>query len=100
MPTSFTDVRVSPGQAKDIWAERVRLLAPYQFNAALEHCQIAGLSGGAHPLEGDTPGHGRRLTGSVTHASRKRWTKMAVKEAVPRHRRINYLSHGVRRWSS
>ena len=30
-----TDVWVSMGEAKDVWAERVRLLAPYQVNAAL-----------------------------------------------------------------
>ena len=30
-----TDVWVSMGEAKDVWAERVRLLAPYQVNADL-----------------------------------------------------------------
>ena len=30
-----TDVWVSMGESKDVWAERVRLLAPYQVNAAL-----------------------------------------------------------------
>ena len=30
-----TDVWVSMGEAKDVWAERVRLLTPYQVNAAL-----------------------------------------------------------------
>jgi ornithine carbamoyltransferase len=30
-----TDVWVSMGEAKDVWTERVRLLAPYQVNAAL-----------------------------------------------------------------
>jgi ornithine carbamoyltransferase len=30
-----TDVWVSMGEAKDVWADRVRLLAPYQVNAAL-----------------------------------------------------------------
>ena len=30
-----TDVWVSMGEAKDVWAERVRVLAPYQVNAAL-----------------------------------------------------------------
>jgi ornithine carbamoyltransferase len=30
-----TDVWVSMGEAKDVWAQRVRLLAPYQVNAAL-----------------------------------------------------------------
>ncbi len=30
-----TDVWVSMGEPKDVWAERVRLLAPYQVNAAL-----------------------------------------------------------------
>ena len=30
-----TDVWVSMGEAKDVWAERVRLLAPYQVNTAL-----------------------------------------------------------------
>ena len=29
------DVWVSMGEAKDVWAERVRLLAPYQVNADL-----------------------------------------------------------------
>jgi hypothetical protein len=29
-----TDVWVSMGEAKDVWAERIRLLAPYQVNAA------------------------------------------------------------------
>jgi ornithine carbamoyltransferase len=83
-----TDVWVSMGEAKDVWSERVRLLAPYQVNADLirktrnpavkfMHCLPAfhdantvrspGLPRGAHPLEGDTPGHGRHLTGSVTN---------------------------------
>jgi ornithine carbamoyltransferase len=30
-----TDVWVSMGEAKDVWAQRVRLLTPYQVNAAL-----------------------------------------------------------------
>ncbi len=30
-----TDVWVSMGEAKDVWADRVRLLTPYQVNAAL-----------------------------------------------------------------
>jgi len=30
-----TDVWVSMGEAKDVWSDRVRLLAPYQVNAAL-----------------------------------------------------------------
>ncbi len=30
-----TDVWVSMGESKDVWAERVKLLAPYQVNAAL-----------------------------------------------------------------
>jgi ornithine carbamoyltransferase len=30
-----TDVWVSMGEPKDVWAQRVRLLAPYQINAAL-----------------------------------------------------------------
>jgi len=30
-----TDVWVSMGEAKDVWADRVRLLAPYQVNAGL-----------------------------------------------------------------
>jgi ornithine carbamoyltransferase len=30
-----TDVWVSMGEAKDVWAERVRVLTPYQVNAAL-----------------------------------------------------------------
>ena len=30
-----TDVWVSMGEAKDVWTERVRLLAPYQVNADL-----------------------------------------------------------------
>jgi ornithine carbamoyltransferase len=30
-----TDVWVSMGESKDVWAERVRLLTPYQVNAAL-----------------------------------------------------------------
>jgi ornithine carbamoyltransferase len=30
-----TDVWVSMGEAKDVWAERVRILTPYQVNAAL-----------------------------------------------------------------
>ena len=30
-----TDVWVSMGEAKDVWTERVRLLAPYQVNTAL-----------------------------------------------------------------
>ena len=30
-----TDVWVSMGESKDVWAERVRVLAPYQVNAAL-----------------------------------------------------------------
>ncbi len=30
-----TDVWVSMGEAKDVWDERVKLLAPYQVNAAL-----------------------------------------------------------------
>ena len=30
-----TDVWVSMGEPKDVWAQRVRLLAPYQVNAAL-----------------------------------------------------------------
>jgi ornithine carbamoyltransferase len=30
-----TDVRVSMGESKDVWAERVRVLAPYQVNADL-----------------------------------------------------------------
>ena len=30
-----TDVWVSMGEAKDVWAERVQLLTPYQVNAAL-----------------------------------------------------------------
>jgi ornithine carbamoyltransferase len=30
-----TDVWVSMGESKDVWAERVRLLAPYQVNAGL-----------------------------------------------------------------
>jgi ornithine carbamoyltransferase len=30
-----TDVWVSMGESKDVWAERVRLLAPYQVNRAL-----------------------------------------------------------------
>ena len=30
-----TDVWVSMGEAKDVWAERVRLLTPYQVNTAL-----------------------------------------------------------------
>ncbi len=30
-----TDVWVSMGEAKDVWAERVKLLAPYQVNAGL-----------------------------------------------------------------
>jgi ornithine carbamoyltransferase len=30
-----TDVWVSMGESKDVWTERVRLLAPYQVNAAL-----------------------------------------------------------------
>ena len=30
-----TDVWVSMGEAKDVWDERVRLLTPYQVNAAL-----------------------------------------------------------------
>ena len=30
-----TDVWVSMGEAKDVWSERVRLLTPYQVNAAL-----------------------------------------------------------------
>jgi Aspartate/ornithine carbamoyltransferase, Asp/Orn binding domain len=29
------DVRVSMGEAKDVWTERVRLLAPYQVNSVL-----------------------------------------------------------------
>ena len=31
----YTDVWVSMGEAKDVWAERVRMLAPYQVNADL-----------------------------------------------------------------
>jgi ornithine carbamoyltransferase len=30
-----TDVWVSMGEAKDVWAERVKVLSPYQVNAAL-----------------------------------------------------------------
>jgi ornithine carbamoyltransferase len=30
-----TDVWVSMGELKDVWAQRVRLLAPYQINTAL-----------------------------------------------------------------
>jgi ornithine carbamoyltransferase len=30
-----TDVWVSMGEAKDVWTDRVRLLAPYQVNSAL-----------------------------------------------------------------
>ena len=30
-----TDVWVSMGEAKDVWADRVKLLAPYQVNAGL-----------------------------------------------------------------
>ena len=30
-----TDVWVSMGEAKDVWSERVRVLTPYQVNAAL-----------------------------------------------------------------
>ena len=30
-----TDVWVSMGESKDVWTERVRLLTPYQVNAAL-----------------------------------------------------------------
>ena len=30
-----TDVWVSMGEAKDVWTDRVRLLTPYQVNAAL-----------------------------------------------------------------
>jgi len=30
-----TDVWVSMGEAKDVWSERVKLLAPYQVNTAL-----------------------------------------------------------------
>ena len=30
-----TDVWVSMGESKDVWTERVKLLAPYQVNAAL-----------------------------------------------------------------
>jgi ornithine carbamoyltransferase len=30
-----TDVWVSMGEAKDVWADRVKLLTPYQVNAAL-----------------------------------------------------------------
>ena len=30
-----TDVWVSMGEAKDVWADRVRLLTPYQVNTAL-----------------------------------------------------------------
>ena len=30
-----TDVWVSMGESKDVWAERVKLLAPYQVNAGL-----------------------------------------------------------------
>jgi ornithine carbamoyltransferase len=32
---AHADVWVSMGEAKDVWAERVRLLAPYQVNAGL-----------------------------------------------------------------
>jgi len=30
----YTDVWVSMGESKDVWQERVRLLAPYQVNRA------------------------------------------------------------------
>ena len=30
-----TDVWVSMGEAKDVWADRVKLLTPYQVNSAL-----------------------------------------------------------------
>src|SRR5215472_12937230 len=34
-PKDVTDVWVSMGEAKDVWADRVKVLTPYQVNAAL-----------------------------------------------------------------
>ena len=56
-----TDVWVSMGEAKDVWDERVQLLAPYQVNAALlgEDWQPEG-EVHALPARVPRPEHGRR----------------------------------------
>ena len=59
-----TDVWVSMGEAKDVWADRVRLLTPYQVNAAL--LGRPGTPGQVHalPARVPRPEHHRRAARS------------------------------------
>ena len=49
-----TDVWVSMGESKDVWTERVRLLAPYQVNSALLET-VRQLEGEVHALPPGVP---------------------------------------------
>ena len=49
-----TDVWVSMGESKDVWAERVKLLTPYQVNAALLE-QVWQPGGQVHALPAGVP---------------------------------------------
>ena len=63
-----TDVWVSMGESKDVWDERVELLAPYQVNAALLR-EVGQPEGEVHALPAGVPRpeHGRRRGDDGAH---------------------------------
>ena len=99
-----TDVWVSMGEAKDVWDERVKLLAPYQVNAALlgatgnpkvevhalparvprpEHGRRTG-DDGAHGHERGPRGHGRGVRVAGEHRVRPGREPPAHDQGAPR----------------
>ena len=81
-----TDVWVSMGEAKDVWTDRVRLLTPYQVNAALLD-KTGQPEGQVHalPARVPRPQHRRRPRdhGAHRHDLRPRGDRRGVRVARP-----------------